>query len=508
MVTRKNLKRNALISVYDKSGLSELCKSLEKFDINIISTGSTAINIRKLGFKCQNVSRITRFKEILDGRVKTLQPKIHASILYNRQNKKHEKTFKDLNFPKIDFVIVNFYPFSKISNNIQNFQQKIEMIDIGGPSLIRSASKNFQHVTPICSRFLYKKLIKELEANKGFTNLSFRLEMAKECFKKISDYDLSIFEWLSSNSKKNEKKNTKINLKYGENPNQNAFFIKKSNNNIISNQIYGKKIGYNNILDINEGFNCINDFKETTCVIIKHNNPCGVASSSTIKQAFIKAQQADPVSAFGGAVLLNRKIDEKLAKLIAKYFIEIIVAPGYTKKSLSILSKKKNLIIINSKGFKRDSGYSLRSINSGLLYQEINNNKILSSKFKNVSTKKVSKKILDDLVFAFKVAKHLKSNAIVLVKNKQTVGIGCGQMSRLDSTKIAIMKYKKFFKNQKFVCASDAFFPFTDNIKILSNHKCIAIAQPPGSKNDNLIIKYANKKQIPLYFFPQRVFKH
>ena len=243
-------------------------------------------------------------------------------------------------------------------------------------------------------------------------------------------------------------------------------------------------------------------------MIIKHNNPCGVASSSNTKQAFINAHQADPLSAFGGVVLLNRIIDETLAKLITKYFIEIIVAPGYTKKSLAILTQKKNLIIINSKKLKKENGYSLRSINSGLLYQEINNNIIISSKFKNVSTKKVSKKILNDLVFAFKVAKHVKSNAIVLVKNKQTVGIGAGQMSRLDSTKIAIMKYKQNFKNQNFVCASDAFFPFTDNIKILSSHKCIAIAQPPGSKNDNLIIDYANKKQIPLYFFPQRVFKH
>jgi len=355
----------------------------------------------------------------------------------------HEKAFKKLHFPIIDFVIVNFYPYTKISNK-EIPEKKIEMIDIGGPSMIRSASKNFTYVTTICHKKFYEPLIKELIKNKGETTLAFRKKMAKINFKITSDYDLSIFKWFNEDKKKTQ--NRKINIKYGENPNQKAYYLSHSRTNLFTSQLNGKKLGYNNILDISEGLNCLNEFNEPTCIIIKHNNPCGIASAKNIKNAYIKALESDPISAFGGVVLFNRKINEDLAKLLINNFYEVIVATKFNKKSLEILKSKKKLIIIDSTGIKEKKNKILKSVNSGILYQEFNSFKVFKSKIRLVSKKKSSNKIIDDLIFAYKVAKHVKSNAIVLVNNKQTVGIGAGQMSRLDSTKIAIMKYKQFFK--------------------------------------------------------------
>lgn len=505
MVIRKNLESNALVSVFEKTDLKKLCSTLVKFNIGIISTGSTAKKIITLGFPCKELSSLTKFKEILDGRVKTLNPKVHASILFKRNDKDHVKTFEKFNFPKIDFVIVNFYPFAKIVDS-NNPKKKLEMIDIGGPTLIRSASKNFESVTTICDKKYYKFLIKELLKNKGKTSLAFRKEMAEKNFKLTSEYDLSIYKWFT---KKNIKySSNKIKIKYGENPNQKAYFIKSSKSNILSSQVSGKTISYNNILDVSEGFSCLSDFQEPTCVIIKHNNPCGVASAKNITTAYLKAIQSDPISAFGGIILLNRRINKKLAGIIKKKFFEAIVAPKFSKTVLGIFNSKKSLIIIDSVNLKKEKKMNFKSVNSGTLYQEENSYNIKKSQAILVSRKKASGRVIEDMVFAFKVAKHVKSNAIVLVNNKQTYGIGAGQMSRLDSTRMAILKYKDFFKNKKFVCASDAFFPFTDNIQLLIKNKCKAIIQPSGSKNDNKIISYATKNKISLYFVNNRVFKH
>ena len=505
MVFRKSLERNALISVYDKSYLRGLCLVFKKFNIGIISTGETAKKINSLGFECKEISDLTKFKEILDGRVKTLNPKLHASILYKRNNPEHIKTFKKLKFPIIDFVIVNFYPFSKISNK-ESAEKKIEMIDIGGPSMIRSASKNFLSVTTICDKKFYDPLIKELVKNKGVTSLAFRKKMAKINFKLTSDYDLSIFKWFNKKDEKKEVK--KIKIKYGENPNQKAYYLSNSEKNIFSAKLNGKDLGYNNILDISEGLDCINEFTEPTCIIIKHNNPCGVASDKNIKTAYLKAFESDPMSAFGGVVLFNRKIDKNIAKIINKKFYEVVVAPKFNKTTLEELKRKERLIVIDSSKLSSKPKLNYKSINSGNLYQELNSFKISKSKIKLVSEKKASNKTVEDMLFAYKVAKHVKSNAIVLANNKQTLGIGAGQMSRLDSTNIAIMKYKKNFKNKNFVCASDAFFPFTDNVKKLLKLKCKSIIQPGGSKNDNKIINYAIKLNASLYFAKYRVFKH
>ncbi len=505
MVARKNLKSNALISVYDKSSLKQLCSALTKFKIGIISTGETAKKIKSLGFKCQDVSNLTGFREILDGRVKTLHPKIHASILFKRNNINHKKTFMRLNFPQIDFLIVNFYPFSIISNKKTNIK-KIEMIDIGGPSMVRSASKNFKYVTTICQKKYYKLLVKELEINNGKTTLAFRRAMAENNFKLTSDYDLSIFKWFNKNNEKKEI--NKIKIKYGENPNQKAYFIKESKSNIFNSQLSGKEMGYNNILDISEGLSCLREFQEPTCIILKHNNPCGVASAKNIKNAFKKAVQSDPISAFGGVLLLNRRIDIDLAKKINRNFFEVLVAPKINKNVLNKLKSKKKLIIIDSSKIKENKIESYKSVISGSLHQEIDLEKINKSKIKLIANNKKSERVIDDLLFAFKVAKHVKSNAIVLAKNKQTVGIGAGQMSRLDATRMAILKYKDFFKDKKFVCASDAFFPFTDNLKLLLRYNCTDIIQPSGSRNDLKIINFAKNNKISLYFIKNRVFKH
>ena len=289
------MKKNALISVYDKSSLGKICRVLRKFDIGIISTGATAKKILSLGYKCEEISNLTKFKEILDGRIKTLNPKLHASFLYNRNNSKHKKIFKKLNFPIIDFVIVNFYPFTKILDK-EITEKKIEMIDIGGPAMVRSASKNFKFVTTISDKKFYEPFIKELTKNKGETSLIFRKKMAEKNFQLTSNYDLSIFKWLNRDQKKG--KDSKIRIKYGENPNQKAYYLTNSKKNLFTSQINGKNLGYNNILDISEGLNCLNEFSEPTCVIIKHNNPCGVASAKNIQNAYLKALESDPESAF------------------------------------------------------------------------------------------------------------------------------------------------------------------------------------------------------------------
>lgn len=505
MVVRKNLTSNALISVFDKGELKKICSILIKYNINIISTGETAKKIISLGFSCKEISDLTGFKEILDGRVKTLNSNIHASILYKRNNKSHNKTFEKLNFPKIDFVIVNFYPFSSISKN-EDHNKKIEMIDIGGPAMIRSASKNFESVTTICEKKYYKSFIKELQKHKGKTSLSFRIRMAKRNFKLTSDYDLSIFKWF--NKQKLRQKNNKIKIKYGENPNQKAYFIKNNESNIFNSQVGGKNIGYNNILDISEGLDCLSEFEEPTCIIIKHNNPCGVASANNITNAYLKALESDPISAFGGVLLFNRKINIRLAEIIKLKFFEVIVTPKFNKTVFTLLKLKKKLIMIESDSLKTNNKISFRSVNSGTLYQEKNTYKINKASIKKISTSKVSKKIIDDLIFAFKIAKHVKSNAIILAFNKQTFGIGAGQMSRLDSTRVAILKYKDFFKDKKFVCASDAFFPFIDNLDLLIKLKCIGIIQPSGSINDDKIVSFAKKNNLNLFFTQNRVFKH
>ena len=504
MVIRKYLNTKfALISVFDKINLKTLCISLKKYNYQFISTGSTCKKIKSLGFDCIEISKITKFKEILDGRVKTLNPKIFGSILYKRDSKEHIKEFENLKVPSINLVIVNLYPFKKYSKD-KNKDKVIEMIDIGGPSLIRAAAKNFKYITTICNTKYYSQLIGNLNKNNGDTDISFRESMAAKTFKETSRYDNYINQWFSI---KNRIVNQKTKLRYGENPNQKSFIIKDTLESIFDFQISGKQISYNNIIDVDNGLKCINEFLEPTCVIVKHNNPCGVASSSTIEMSFKKAIDADRKSAFGGIVFFNRKVSKRLANKLSSIFLEVIVAPDYEEGAFKTLSKKKNVILLKIKKFKIPVK-EFRSTLFGTIYQDTNSKKINKNFFKLAAHKSVSKKILDDLVFSARVAKHLKSNAIVLSKNKQTIGLGCGQTNRVDSLNIAIKKNKSNFNIKNFVCVSDGFFPFTDSLKLLNKNNCKVVAQPFGSIGDNDNISFANKNRLSLYFLKNRLFKH
>ncbi len=503
MVSYKNINKFALVSVYNKSKIKTVCNVLNKFNIGIISTGSTYKKIKSLGFRCFEISKLTRSKEVLSGRVKTLHPKIYTSILYDRNKKNHLKTFKKINFPKIDYVIVNLYPFEKFSKLKTSEASILEMIDVGGPSLIRAASKNFESITTICCPEDYVEFCSNLKNNHGCTDAEYRKKMAAKAFELTHKYDKNIFNWLSNKSE------NKIRLRYGENPNQKSKFIANKSKSFFEYQIQGKRISYNNILDINSGLDYLSEFSEPTAVIIKHNNACGIASSKKIKEAFIKAFKSDSKSAFGGVVLLNKKVTYEISNYILTKFFQVIVAPGFDKKAIINLQFKKNLILIDSKKIIKKENYNSRSVRGGYLVQETDKEIIKKSNFQTVSKNKIiSKKMYEDVLFAFKVVKHTKSNAIILAKNKQTIGIGAGQMSRIDAIKIAIMKYKEGFNVKNYVCASDAFFPFTDSIKILSQNNCSCIIQPSGSINDKNIINFINKKNMRLLFSKKRVFKH
>ena len=502
MVSFKKLKRFALISVFDKTNLNFLCDLFKKYKIGIISSGSTSKKIKSLGYDCFEISKLTKFNEVLDGRVKTLHPNIYISLLHNRNNHEHKKTFKITNFPKIDFVIVNLYPFSEYIKS-KNYNA-IEMIDIGGPTLLRAAAKNFESVTPISSPSDYTLLKDNIEKNSGITDLNFRKKMASKIFKAISKYDQNIHNWFIKNKERKD-----IKLKYGENPHQKATLKVKNTYNLSNYKIQGKDISYNNILDIDSGLDFLNEFKEPTTVIIKHNNACGIASSSTIKKSFIRALNSDKKSAFGGVVLLNKRLESELAKILKKKFFEVIVSPGFTSEAVKILSLKKNLILINSNKLPKKQKEIIRSVRMGNLIQENDNLKLSKKHFKIVSkNKKLTEKEYEDVLFAFKVVKHIKSNAIVLVKNKQTIGIGAGQMNRYDATRLSILKYKENFSLKNIVCASDAFFPFVDSIKLLKKNNCKCIVVPSGSINDNKVIDFVDKSKLKLIFSSVRAFKH
>ena len=504
-------KKYALISTFNKEKIEQLCEILKKYKINIISTKSTSIYIKKYGFQCQPIDKFTQFKEILDGRVKTLHPKIHASLLYKRNKAIHRKQFSELNFPTIDFVFVNLYPFYEFQKKSTNIDECVEMIDIGGPALLRSAAKNYNSITVISDINDYKLFIDNINKNNGATTRTFRKKMAAKVFEITSNYDFIISNWI--NNKKNFLKiynpQRKF-LRYGENPHQKAYYLKSLQKNTIFDNIVqsGKQLSYNNIIDIDSAFDCISEFSEPTCVIIKHCNPCGVASNKNILYAFKNALAADTTSAYGGIVAINRRITKEIAnRLISNYF-EIILAPSFNKDSMEVFRKKKKLVLIQTKLLKQEKKTEIKSINGAYLFQEKNLIRFNKKYLKSVTNRQASIHQIEDLIFGFKVCKHIKSNAIVLVKNKKTIGIGAGQMSRIDATKISVLKIAKNSKKINYVAASDAFFPFIDNIKFLLKNNCRAIIQPSGSINDSNIIDFANKNNLPLYFSKYRFFKH
>ncbi len=502
MVYTKNLKEKyVLISVYDKKNLSYLCKNLSNFNYKFISTGGTYKKINKLGYKCLEVSKLTGFNEILEGRVKTLHHKIHAALLYKKDNKKHLKEVNKAKIFNIEMVVVNLYPFENFYKK-NNHEKTIEMIDIGGVSLLRSSSKNFKYITTVSQIDDYSSLIDNIKKNSGKTDINFRKKLASKAFDKTSSYDDLISKWLDININRN-----RFDLKYGENENQKSYLVKRPSFDISKYKVNGKSLSYNNIIDIDSGLRCLKEFTDPTCIIIKHTNPCGVASADNIINAFKKAYDADKKSAFGGVILLNRPINQKLSNEIIKNFFEVIVSTNFDKKSLEILKKKKNLIALKiNKNIKLEEEF--KSTVFGNLYQDDNNSKIDRNFIKAVTNLKLNNKLLNDLVFCIKVTKHSKSNSIVLVKNKQTIGIGAGQTNRIGSLKIAISNAKLNKKCNNFVCASDGFFPFTDSVKVLKKNGCLAIAQPQGSINDYKVVEYCKNNKISLYFTKNRLFKH
>ncbi len=511
--------KNALISVSNKENLTSLLKTLKKFNINILSSGGTHASIKKLGYQCTELSEYTGFKEMLDGRVKTLHPKIHAGILHDRNNKKHKSEMSRQNFPAIDLIVVNFYPFQKIVTNTKNSKQIIENIDIGGPTMVRAAAKNFKNVTIVTNKNDYKYLIKELVSLKGKTSLKFRELMSSKAFGLTAYYDAMIANWFNKKLKIEFPERKTIfgrklqNLRYGENPHQQgSIYISDYNDKELGfNQIQGKELSYNNYNDMFASLEILNTLKKNCgTVIIKHANPCGVSENRDPSISFKNAYASDPISAFGGVIACNYKINKKIALEINKNFLEVLLAKGFDTESLKILNKKRNLRIIDISNFKLKNLSSVKSFDGSFLIQNKDNIIIDKKKLKCVTKLKPKKKELDEIQFAFNVCKHVKSNAIVICNNFSTIGIGAGQPSRLDSCKIAVQKAKQFqlSKIKNSIAASDAFFPFTDGIKVLIKAGVKTIVQPGGSIRDQEVINIANKAKIKMFFTGVRHFNH
>ena len=509
--------KKAIISLSDKSEIKLILNTLKKYGVNIISSGGTSKEIKKLGYICTEVSEYTNTDEILDGRVKTLHPKLYAGILSKRENNKHKNELKKNNYNEIDLVIVNFYPFEETLKNTKNQNKIIENIDIGGPTLVRAAAKNYKYTTVLTSPQQYREFILDLEKNKGATSLEFRKKLSEEAFNLTAYYDSVISEYF--NTKNNnyfpQRKTIHGNLvevlRYGENPHQQSAIYSK-NNNLDITQLSGKKLSYNNYNDIYAALNISQTLpKNTGTVIIKHTNPCGVSVNNNKIQSYKEALACDPISAFGGIVSCNFRVNKKIALELNKIFLEVIIGLGFDKDSLNILKKKKNIRLIDASKLKK---YNLNNIISNfdsLLLQNSDNKVFTKNNFKVVSKIKPTKKIFNDLLFAFNVCRNVKSNAIVLTRNSSTIGIGSGQPSRLDSCKIAIDKMKKFQKiseNDIILGASDAFFPFVDGIETLVQNGVSAIIQPSGSIRDKEIIKFADKLGVILVFSNTRHFKH
>ena len=507
--------KSALISVSDKSNLKPVLQTLKKNNIKIISSGGTFKKIKKLKFKCLEVSEFTGSNEILGGRVKTLHPKIHAGILNKRNDKSHQNDLRINNFENIDLVIVNFYPFCQTIKKTNNHNKIIENIDIGGPTMARAAAKNFNDVTIITSTNQYSELISQLTSYKGSTTLEFRKKMSQEAFSETAYYDSVISNYFSKISKIHfpQKKiihgNLIEKLRYGENPHQESA-IYSEGSNLQINKIHGKKLSYNNYNDIFSALEISKSLpKNTGTVIVKHANPCGVSVHRNNLNSYKAALACDPISAFGGIVSCNFKVTKPVALELNKIFLEVVIANGFDKSSLKILEAKKNLRLIDASNYLLNRIMKLNSANHSILVQTEDRQIFSKKNFKVVSKKKPNKSQFDNLIFAFNICRYVKSNAIVLASNKSTIGIGSGQPSRLDSCKIAIDKMNKFIKtNDEIVAASDAFFPFVDGIEKLIQAGVSAVIQPAGSIRDKEIIKFANATGSILVFSKTRHFKH
>ena len=504
--------KRALISVFDKTNLEKIGRKLTSRGIEILSTGGSAKFLREKKIEVIDVSDYTNFPEIMDGRVKTINPLIEGGILGIRN--KHETDAIENNIKWIDLVICNLYPFSETISKIDCDQAlALENVDIGGPTMIRSAAKNVGWVTVIIDPSDYERVLENINEENEI-NFETRSSLSSKAFGHTAQYDTIIHNYLKESKLSNDftltyKKHS--DMRYGENPHQaaSAFQIPgDKSNGILNAKIHqGKKLSYNNIMDADAALSCLKEFKSTACVIVKHANPCGVALGANMLDVYKRAFAADSISAFGGVIAINQPCDDLLAKEISKVFVEIILAPAFTKKSLDILSKKKNLRVIEVGNIEpRDQLLEVRNIVGGLIVQETDTSTLSRNKLEIVTELEPSEEEINTMLFGWKVLKHIKSNGILIVKDNTTVGVGAGQVSRVDSVDIAIKKSGTEIKDS-FLC-SDAFFPFRDSIDKIAGSGIKAVLQPGGSIRDNEVISACNEHDIAMVFTGQRCFKH
>ncbi|NRA87439.1 MAG: bifunctional phosphoribosylaminoimidazolecarboxamide formyltransferase/IMP cyclohydrolase [Rhizobiales bacterium] len=530
-MTNPNLPiKRALISLSDKTGLIEFAQKLHDLGVELLSTGGTSKAISDAGIPVKDVADITKFPEMMDGRVKTLHPAVHGGLLSLRDNPAHVKAQAEHNIPNIDLLVVNLYPFEATVAKGGNYEDCVENIDIGGPAMIRAASKNHGFVTVILENKDYDTVLKEMAENNGATTLLTRKKLAAKAYARTAAYDAAISNWFADQLDTPTPDyrafggSLKQTLRYGENPHQTAAFYVNGDNRIgvaTATQLQGKELSFNNINDTDAAFELVAEFNpsQTKAVaIIKHANPCGVATASTLVDAYKAALKCDPVSAFGGIVAINDTIDAELATEIVKVFTEVIIAPNVTDEAKTIIAAKKNLRLLVTGGLPdvKSEGINIRSVSGGLLVQSRDNGSVDDLELKVVTKRQPTDQEMTDMKLAFKICKHVKSNAIIYVKDGAAVGIGAGQMSRIDSTRVAAQKSIDAAKTageteplvKGSVVASDAFFPFADGLLAAAAAGATAIIQPGGSMRDDEVIKAADEAGLAMVFTGMRHFKH
>ena len=518
-----NTIKRVLISVTDKKGLIEFARGLKGFTVEILSTGGTASQLRASGIKVTDVSDYTGFPEMMDGRLKTLHPKIHGGLLALRNNEEHMKAATEHHIDMIDMIVINLYRFEDtVAKKDCTFDEALENIDIGGPAMLRAAAKNYRYVSVVTDPGDYSTILEEMKSTGGKISESTNFALATKAFQLTARYDAAISNYLSGISKEGAKRTfpetytvqfvKAQDLRYGENPHQHAAFYRETDQPISAisgaRQLQGKELSYNNIMDSDAAWQMVSDFELPATVIVKHANPCGAATSdSDISTAYRKAMETDPVSAFGGIVAVNRPVDKKMAEEMTKIFLEVIIAPGVDEEAKAVLSSKKNvrLLEIPSTG-ARPAGYDFRRVVGGLLVQDRDIDDFDIKKARVVTKRPPAEEEYQALDFAWRVVKHVKSNAIVYATRDQLVGVGAGQMSRVDSVKIATMKSN--LPTKGCVLASDAFFPFRDGIDMAAEAGITAIIQPGGSVRDEEVIRAADEHDMAMIFTETRHFKH
>ena len=518
--------RRALLSVSDKSALVELARALQRFEIELISTGGTARALRDAGCRVRDVAEITGFPEMLDGRVKTLHPRIHGAILARRDREYHSRTLHEHGIEPIDMVVVNLYPFEQTAARpATTLEEVIEQIDIGGPAMIRSAAKNWQDVAVVVSPELYGEVIAELERCGGALTRTTRLRLARHAFERTARYDAAIAAYLASQEEALDAQRGDVaaphfpsslelrlrklrDLRYGENPHQAAALYAFDDEGGIAHaeQLSGKEMSFNNYIDADAAWQLVNDFSETACAIVKHTNPAGVALGATPEDAYRRALETDPVSAFGGIVAFNRPVDERAARAVTEIFTEVVAAPDYDHEALAVLRAKKNLRVLRVASRDEETNDELRTISGGLLAQTRDRLLLNYEELRTVTRRAPTPEEMEALLFAWTVCKHTKSNAIVYARAGQTVGVGAGQMSRVDSVRIGAARARLPLAGS--VLASDAFFPFRDGIDEAARYRVTAVIQPGGSVRDEEVIAAADEHGMAMVFTGVRHFKH